>query len=153
MPRKPQVAAGSAARKPRVAASASTGGDNPLFCFEHADRATQREWVFKPSATHAPDVISKLCDFAALTWRDIERQMTGGRKRHRKHHDMPIDKLCSDAQADIKRRRLDEDFGDTIFRFRLSGEKRLWGFRQGRVFHVVWWDPEHKVCPSEKRHT
>jgi hypothetical protein len=154
MPRRqPKVAAGPAARKPRIAASASTGSENPLFCFVHADRVTDNEWAFTPGADHAPEVVGKLCEFAKLTWREIERQSTGGQRRHRKHHDMDLDKICSDAQADLKASKLDERFGDTLFRFRLGGEKRLWGFRNGRIFHIVWWDPKHKVCPSEKRHT
>jgi len=98
-------------------------------------------------------VFGQLCDLAKLTWRDIERQRTGGRKRHRKHHDMPVDKICTEAQEDITKRKLDLVFDSDIFRFRFAGEQRLWGFRRGRVFHVVWWDPDHKVCPSEKRHT
>lgn len=154
MAKKPKLAARGADRTPKLASGPSTGADNPYFCFEHADRSTPHAWAFSPNAGHAPAVVSKLCDFAKLTWRDIERQQTGGgRKRHRKHHDMPIAKLCAQAQADIKRRKLDERFGGDIFRFRLAGEQRLWGFRDGRVFHVVWWDPEHKVCPSERRHT
>jgi hypothetical protein len=37
--------------------------------------------------------------------------------------------------------------------FRLSGEERLYGFRCGNVFHVVWWDPCHVIWPSHKKHT
>jgi hypothetical protein len=40
-----------------------------------------------------------------------------------------------------------------MFRFRLAGERRLWGYRVGRTFHVVWWDWDHKVYPTEKKHT
>lgn len=153
MAKKPLTAKRSASRRPRAAVTTSTAGENPLFCFEHADRGTSNSWAFSPTADHAPEVFSKICDFAQLTWREIESHTTGGKKRHRKHHDMPINKICDDAQADIKKRNLGERFGDAIFRFRLSGERRLWGFRQGRVFHVVWWDPDHEVYPSEPRRT
>jgi hypothetical protein len=37
--------------------------------------------------------------------------------------------------------------------FRVTGEKRLYGFRCSNVFHVVWWDPQHVVWPSRKKHT
>ena len=37
--------------------------------------------------------------------------------------------------------------------FRLGGEQRLYGFRCGNVFHVVWWDPGHVIWPSRKKHT
>lgn len=37
--------------------------------------------------------------------------------------------------------------------FRLGGEQRLYGFRCGNVFHVVWWDPGHVIWPSRLRNT
>jgi hypothetical protein len=37
---------------------------------------------------------------------------------------------------------------------RLSGEKRLYGFRHdGNIFHIVWWDPGHQIWPSLKKNT
>ncbi|MFE0219496.1 hypothetical protein ACFW0U_01225 [Streptomyces albidoflavus] len=38
-----------------------------------------------------------------------------------------------------------------IWKLRIGGPGRLWGFLVGNVFHVVWWDPEHEVWPSKKR--
>lgn len=38
-----------------------------------------------------------------------------------------------------------------IWRLRLNGPSRLYGFLDGNVFHVVWWDPEHRIWPSKKR--
>jgi hypothetical protein len=127
----------------------STHQETPIFCFRHADRATSQPWVFKPDPTHAPELISFICDKARNTWAEIEQERTGSRARHKKHHSQPIDSLDLDAQQDITKAELSETFGDEIFRFRLASEKRLWGFRQGRVFHVVWWDPDHKVYPTE----
>ena len=40
-----------------------------------------------------------------------------------------------------------------ISRFQLSGTQRLYGFRCGNVFHVVWWDPHHQIWPSTKKNT
>ena len=52
-------------------------------------------------------------------------------------------------------RRLEEKYEgcDTIARFRLNGKKRLFGVVYGNEFHILWWDPEHAVWPSKKRHT
>jgi hypothetical protein len=46
-------------------------------------------------------------------------------------------------------------FGDQtkISRFQLAGKPRLYGFRVGHVFHAVFWDPEHQIWPSQKKHT
>ena len=42
---------------------------------------------------------------------------------------------------------------DEICRLRLSNTKRLYGFLVGTVFHIVFWDPEHQIWPTEKKHT
>ncbi len=117
-----------------------------MFSFRHVDRTSQHPWVFNPSETDAQRVLMFLCDIAGSTWREIDAQTSGG---HRKHHSQPLDSIARDAQRDAQRARLDETFGDTVFRFRLGSTQRLWGFRQEQVFYVVWWDPKHKVYPSE----
>jgi hypothetical protein len=40
-----------------------------------------------------------------------------------------------------------------IWRLQLGGQPRLYGFLHGNVFHVVFWDPEHKIWPSQLKHT
>ena len=53
-------------------------------------------------------------------------------------------------------RRLSElqrDDEDLIYRLRITGPERLYGFLRDEVFHIVWWDPKHQVYPSTKRNT
>lgn len=40
-----------------------------------------------------------------------------------------------------------------IWRLRIGGTGRLYGFLVGNVFHVVFWDPEHEIWPSQLKHT
>lgn len=40
-----------------------------------------------------------------------------------------------------------------IWRLQWTGESRLFGFLDGNIFHVVFWDPKHKIWPSKPRHT
>jgi len=40
-----------------------------------------------------------------------------------------------------------------IWVLRCGGKPRLYGFLQGNVFHVVFWDPEHEIWPSQLKHT
>jgi hypothetical protein len=51
--------------------------------------------------------------------------------------------------------RLVEEFEglDYVSRFRLTGKKRLYGLLTGHEFHVLWWDPEHLVWPSQLKNT
>ena len=37
-----------------------------------------------------------------------------------------------------------------IWKLRINGPGRVYGFLTGNVFHVVWWDPKHEVWPSSK---
>lgn len=43
--------------------------------------------------------------------------------------------------------------GDALARFRLGGTERLYGFLVGNEFHILWWDPNHEVWPSTRKHT
>jgi hypothetical protein len=38
---------------------------------------------------------------------------------------------------------------DELFRFRLGNKPRLWGIIHEGVFFPVWWDPEHKIYPTD----
>jgi hypothetical protein len=135
--------------KTTSAAARSSQGDKPTFSFEYADRASNETWAFDLSPEESRALLEFLCEMGRLTWREIEAQQTGGTNRHRKHHDQPIDTLEKKAQEHIAKRRLNETFGDDIFRFRLGGEVRLWGFRDGAVFHVLWWETDHGVYPVD----
>lgn len=118
-----------------------------MFCFQYVDRVTQEPWRFAPNQAHASDILSLICEMAGLTWRGISEQRTGsGRQRH---HAQAIESLEKNAKRDIKRAKLEDLFGEEMFRFHLGSLKRLWGFRAERTFHVVWWDPKHKVYPTE----
>jgi hypothetical protein len=129
----------------------STQQDKPLFSFERTLRGGDERWRYPPSAEDAVELLLFLAEMAQLTWAEIERAQTGGHgNRHRKHHDQELESLCPEAREDLLKAKLDVIFGETIFRFRLSGEKRLWGFRVGRTFHVVMWDPGHEVCPVDR---
>jgi hypothetical protein len=137
--------------KPKTALLATvTTRDLPVFCFRFADRKTVHPWRFQPSGEHAPALFEFICEAAQKTWGEIQSESGGATgKRHYLHHYQDIVRITDDAIEDIRKRNLGETFGDTLFRFRVSGEQRLWGFRDDRVFHVLWWDPYHKVYPLE----
>jgi hypothetical protein len=47
----------------------------------------------------------------------------------------------------------EHDDEDVVYVLRCSGERRLYGFLRENVFHILWWDPKHKIWPSNKRGT
>lgn len=66
-------------------------------------------------------------------------------------HKIPISDISTEAFKRL--REIKQDDIDEIFSFRLSGRVRFWCIRHDNVMRVLWWDPDHKVCPSNKKHT
>ncbi len=87
-----------------------------------------------------------MIEMSGLYWYEIMAQTTGGNERHKKHHSQPFDSICNEAQDRwIEIGRVE----DELFRFRTGGKQRIWGFRTGHVFNVVWWDAEHQIYPVD----
>ncbi len=53
-----------------------------------------------------------------------------------------------DRLAEIK-----QDDVDYLRSFRITAKKRVWCIPDRNIMRVLWWDPNHTVCPSLKRHT
>lgn len=105
--------------------------DGP-FCPTHMDRATML------------DVRSKLSDLESMTWAEILSN-----RDH--HHPIDIDRLAPEARARLAVIRQDDV--EHVYSLRLTGKQRVIGIRDGPVLRLLWWDPDHQVCPSEKKHT
>ena len=85
-----------------------------------------------------------------MTWDEIKKQTHD--KGKSKHHLLSIDSLSKDAFERLKAKQLEEE-SDSIFSFALQNKLRVVGIREGRYFHVIWYDPEHKICPATKKNT
>jgi hypothetical protein len=48
---------------------------------------------------------------------------------------------------------IQQDDVDQLYSLRVTGRRRIFGIRDGGTFRVLWWDPEHEVCPAQKKHT
>jgi hypothetical protein len=85
------------------------------------------------------ELLPKLSSYETMTWNDIYRNK-------KRDHSVEVWKLIKEARDRLAELKLDET--EELFRFRLSGTGRLWGIRNGRVFILLWWDPDHEICPS-----
>jgi hypothetical protein len=86
----------------------------------------------------------KLRHFEQLRWSEIESFSSDA--GHRMHHNMDTDSICEEAQYRLI--ELDR-YSDVIFRFRLGNRRRLWGFRIVAKFEILWFDPEHRIYPTD----
>jgi len=95
---------------------------------------SHREESFRKVAKH-------MKDYEGLTWGEIEQR----------DHPIAKNQLIRDAQRRL--RTIQQDDIDELWRFRFDARRRIWGIRDGRVFKVLWWDPQHKIRPSRLKHT
>ena len=78
----------------------------------------------------------------AFSWLDLKRAGS---------HNVSLEQVIREAQT-----RLENDLHlelDEIFSVRLSGKERIWGMKIVNVLHVIWFDPEHEICPAPKKNT
>ena len=69
----------------------------------------------------------------------------------KQNHNISVDDLVKEAQD-----RLFEIFSeqlDELTSLRLTGNQRVWGQINEGVMELIWWDSEHQICKSNKKHT
>jgi hypothetical protein len=125
-------------------------GDHPKWRLSLLDLEHAGNWSWTASEEALRKVVKFLTEMERLTWAEIRSQMFNSRGgSHRKHHTMVPSILCPEAQKRLRELKLDDV--DELFRFRLGNMERLWGVIDADgIFYPVWWDPEHKVYPSDQ---
>lgn len=116
------------------------------FFLENKDVIDKWSWGLQRSLldTHyTSDIEPYLQHPKSTKWGSLILE-TYGRKNKTKHHHMDIGGLQDEVQE--RWREIGLDYPET-FTFRLSGKKRIWGYRIINRFFIVWWDPEHEIYP------
>jgi hypothetical protein len=77
--------------------------------------------------------------------------MTLGEILGRNNHRVSVEILCKEARDRLSELKLDDV--DELLSLRLTGAQRIWGILEHNVVSLLWWDPNHQVCPSPKKYT
>lgn len=113
----------------------------PDFKTDKMDMGGQWGWVnFKPNSIQ--EFLNKLFESQKLTWQEL---------RQNGSHPILVEKIVRGARKRLQTIQLDDT--EELYSIHLSGKSRLWGLKEGRIFWILWWDPEHEICPSLKKHT
>ncbi len=81
----------------------------------------------------------RLASLETMTWNEIFG---------RQHHQIPINRICRAARQRLE--AIGQDDIERVVSLRLEGGKRVWGILEMGVLRLLWWDPEHQICPSMK---
>lgn len=91
------------------------------------------------------EVLRKLADCESMTVAELRNT-----RRLFKEYDLPGG-LCKEALDRLTAMRRDDM--TKIQRLEFTGLQRLYGFLEGNIFHVVWWDPQHEVYLTKLKNT
>lgn len=78
-----------------------------------------------------------------MTWLEIEKTNDS--------HSISVTQIVREAQNRLV--ELGQDDVSDVYSLRISGRERVWGIRDGSKLKILWWDPNHEICPSPKKNT
>lgn len=137
------VAPVSSERHPTSKPAPAWGKQHLSWRFAKADPAGP--WCFGDcTGPVLHDIIGKLTSFESM----MIEELLGDTLKSYNVEDIPT----KEARQRLVDLRLDDQ--TALYRLRLTGTARLYGLMyEDAVFHVLWWDPDHEVWPSPKKHT
>ncbi|MCD7708972.1 MAG: hypothetical protein LUI02_03760 [Clostridiales bacterium] len=146
-------------KKPKTSAGKQTTINRPenldsqkvVWAFDNID--TDGPFAFdvrREDFEHAL-VLEKMIEYATMTWGDVKKQTHDGGKS-KNHY---LKDMSHEAEKRLEKKGLAALLSDCIFSFALDNLMRVVGYVDidKNLFHVLWYDPRHEVCPSTKKHT
>ena len=113
-------------------------GLQPSWRFSTVDKGGAYAWpIGKPEELK---IVGKLHSFDSMLWSQIEGN---------DHHHLSSESLSSEALKRLKTIGKDDEV-DLLFSFHLGGKSRIVCIRDRNIAKLLWFDPEHKVCPPKK---
>lgn len=113
----------------------------PSWSFSKCD-FEHNKWSLKKSDIYN-EIITKLVSFERRKWSEIIDD-----KKH--NHWIECTQLIKEAQKRLNEIHI---YYEELFSLRLTGTLRLFGYIENGVYYIIWYDPDHEICPSIKKHT
>lgn len=89
------------------------------------------------------EILPKLINFERRTWGDIVSD-----KKH--NHWIDTGDFIKEAQDRLIELKI---YYDQLFSLHLTGKMRLFGYIEDGIYYIIWYDANHEICPSHKKHT
>lgn len=110
--------------------------------FNAADRNGPFAWSNLADGDVHKEVIETLAALETMTEGDLGAKGC---------HFIAVPSLCKEAKDRLSDLQLDDL--DELYSIRITGKTRVFCIHREDVLSVLWYDPEHAVCPSPKKHT
>lgn len=145
--RQPAVDVPGRKESPRTPDLPGAGNSDERLCWRFTHVDNDGDWGFRNVDPQTLcEIMTHLRDFESMTLNAVFHN--GGEPGK----DYEVEQI---PNQDALKRLVEKNLADQtkISRLRLGGKPRLYGFLRGNVFYVVFWDPEHDIWPSNKKHT
>ncbi len=127
---------------PKVNEPRNYNKERPVWLLSKIDMDGDFGWKSINERDKILKIIDRLKSFESMTWADIVGS---------DNHSIPIYNLSHGAKKRLSQINIHEI--EELFSFHLTGKERIWGIREEEKCKILWWDPDHLVCPSIKKHT
>lgn len=85
-------------------------------------------------------VVQALQGYEGLTWHEVKD------KGH--CHPWGLDKIPSECYKRLEERQIDIE---QLYQIGLGNKPRIIGYKDRAIFYLMWWDAEHKFCPTKAK--
>lgn len=140
-PKAPRSSFEEPARKRPRASAPDYAGEYPLWAFRVVDLGGPWCWSALGGES-LREVLQRMREMESMTWHAIGE--TGS-------HFIDTGALSKPARDRLI--AIQQDDVDQVYSLRVTGRRRIIGIRDGGVLRILWWDPEHQVCPAPRKHT
>ena len=118
---------------------------SPSWCFRTCDKEF---WTLNAEDLFT-EILPKLKEWEAQTWNEILI------KAKKQNHSIDTEQLNKLARDRLDFLRIE---ANAVISLRLQGTHRLYGYRVGSIFYILWFDKNHGdntscVCRSRKKNT
>ena len=123
--------------------------EHPAWNFAACDNVMWSLSQENAGLTFWNEILPFMKSLEAITWQEILS------KSNNKHHLINPNTLNKIAQNRLVTLHVE---AEAIMSLRMTGTHRLYGYMEGAVFHILWYDTEHGdndtcVCRSHLKHT
>ena len=129
-------------KKARAAPITSTQNRRLVWKMAEIDSDSPWGWNQITCPDFLRNIWDKMRNFETMTWSEI---------LGRHHHAIAVNDIIEAAQNRLE--KLGHDDQAELVSFRLGNTERIWAIRSGAEAFLLWWDPNHEVCPSHLRNT
>lgn len=141
--KKPKLGASPLVSKVPRSEPVTVGQRKPSWVFNTMDTDHPRWGWYLADTECLKKLQRRLSNFESMTWLEIERKDDS--------HSIPVSRIVGEAQRRLIELRQD-DISD-VYSLRISGRERLWGIRDEERLKILWWDPDHEICPAPLKYT